>query len=112
MPPKEKTLIDQTETLGNQTEYDAVMERLRSIQNYVTRVLGNQADDHRRLEEMAAQLEVQARQLDHLDGMVHEIHQFIAEHKPALNKALALMDPGTSVRKYFKSRKGDAPDGG
>jgi hypothetical protein len=105
MPPKEKTLAAETETLGNQTEYDAVMERLRTIQNYLTSVLDNQADDDRR----AALV---TKQLDHLDGMIHEVHQFITEHKPALAKALALLDPGQSVRKYWKTRKGADTDGG
>ena len=73
-------------------------ERLRSIQNYLTQVLDAQA--------------VQAKQLDHLDGMLHEVHQFIAEHKPALAKALSLLDPGQSVRKYWKARKGVETDGG
>jgi ABC-type transporter Mla subunit MlaD len=98
MPLKEKTLTEPSETLGNQTEYYAVMERLRSIQNYLTQVLDAQA--------------VQAKQLDHLDGMLHEVHQFIAEHKPALAKALSLLDPGQSVRKYWKARKGVETDGG
>jgi ABC-type transporter Mla subunit MlaD len=98
MPPKEKTLTEPPETLGNQTEYENVMARLRSISNYLTQVLDAQA--------------VQAKQLDHLDGMLHEVHQFIDEHKPALNKALSLLDPGSSVRKYLKARKGVEPDGG
>jgi ABC-type transporter Mla subunit MlaD len=105
MPPKEKTLTEPPETLGNQTEYDAVMERLRSINNNVTEVLNGQAD-------LNARLDVLWKQLDHLDGMLHEVHQFIDEHKPALNKALSLLDPGSSVRKYFKARKGVEPDGG
>jgi ABC-type transporter Mla subunit MlaD len=112
MPPKEKTLPDPAETLSNQTEFNAVMERLRSIQDYLTNVLDNQADDRKLMEALADRLEVQAKQLDHLDQMQHEVSQFVDEHKPALNKALALLDPGTSVRKYFKARKGVDPDGG
>jgi ABC-type transporter Mla subunit MlaD len=112
MPPKEKTLATEAETLGNQTEYDAVMERLRSIQNYLANVLDNQADDDKRLDGLTRQLVIISKQLDHLDGMLHEVHQFIDEHKPALNKALSLLDPGSSVRKYFKARKGVEPDGG
>lgn len=47
------------------------------------------------------QFSVQAKQLDHLDTMVHEVHQFIEEHRPALAKALAFLSPGRSVRDYF-----------
>jgi ABC-type transporter Mla subunit MlaD len=103
MLPKEKTLAAETETLGNQTEWDAVMARLASVQNYLTNILDNQADDDKRLDMFA-------KQLDHLDGMTHEVHQFITENKAALAKGLALLDPGQSVRKYWKTRKGADPD--
>jgi ABC-type transporter Mla subunit MlaD len=112
MPPKEKTLPGPAETLSNQTEFDSVMERLRSLQGYLTNVLDSQADDDKRLDVLTHQMEVISKQLDHLDGMLHEVSQFVDEHRPALNKALALLDPGTSVRKYFKARKGVDPDGG
>jgi hypothetical protein len=105
MPPKEKTLMEPPETLGNQTEYDAVMARLRTIQSNVTVIMNAQAayDDRQTLV---------MKQLDHLDLMVHEVHQFIEEHKPALAKGLALLDPGSSVRKYWRQRKGTDTDGG
>ena len=34
------------------------------------------------------------RQLDHLDVMLHEVTQFLDEHKPALNRALGFLDAG------------------
>ncbi len=56
-------------------------------------------------------LEMHAKQLDHIDVMIHEIHQFITEHKPALTKALTLLDPGRSMREYLGRRRKDTPDG-
>jgi len=55
------------------------------------------------------------KQLDHLDTMLHElaqtvslqgtqlgeIHAFIQEHRPALAKALSLLDPGKGVRSFL-----------
>ena len=48
------------------------------------------------------------RQLDHLDCMLHEVTQFLDEHKPALNRALGFLDAGASMRAYLKNR----PKGG
>lgn len=48
-------------------------------------------------------LERFARQLDHLDLMLHEVHQFITEHKPALDKALMFLD--NPVKTYLSRRK-------
>ena len=39
-----------------------------------------------------------ARQVDHLDVMVHEIHQFITVNAPHLERLLPLMDPGAKIR--------------
>ena len=39
-----------------------------------------------------------ARQVDHLDVMVHEIHGFIAENRPHLERFLPLLDPGAKIR--------------
>lgn len=36
--------------------------------------------------------------LDHLDEQLHEIRQFIDEHKPALARGMALLDPGAKIR--------------
>ena len=57
-------------------------------------------------------LEMHAKQLDHIDTMVHEVHQFIEEHRPALNRALNFLDAGKSMRGYLagRPRKG-ATDG-
>lgn len=44
------------------------------------------------------------RQLDHLDCMLHEVTQFLDEHKPALNRALGFLDAGRGMRDYLKNR--------
>jgi hypothetical protein len=57
--------------------------------------------------ELSGRLDNQLKQLDHIDVMIHEINQFISEHRPALTKALTLLDPGRSMRDYLKRRKTD-----
>ena len=61
--------------------------------------------------EVMARLDIQLKQLDHLDGMLHEVHQFIEEHKPALGRALGFLDPGRSMRDYLKHRPKAGKDG-
>jgi hypothetical protein len=51
-----------------------------------------------------ARLEKIEKQLDHLDGMVHEIHQFIHDNKGHLEKALRFLDPAASMRDYLRNR--------
>jgi hypothetical protein len=56
-----------------------------------------------------------AKRLDHLDEGIHAIRQqlaeisdFIDEHKPALARGMALMDPGSKIRAMLAGRpKGD-----
>ena len=48
-------------------------------------------------------MERMARQLDHLDEQLHEVRQFIDQHRPALDKAMKLMD--NPVAKYLEQRK-------
>jgi hypothetical protein len=60
-------------------------------------------------------LERVARQLDHLDKVLHEHTVMLAEHSrllaeirpllPHIPRALALLDPGRSMRGYFAKRK-------
>lgn len=38
------------------------------------------------------------RRLEHIDVMLHEITQFITEHRPALDRATALLDPAVKLR--------------
>lgn len=61
-----------------------------------------------RIDGLTLALDAQLRQLGHVDQQVHEIgqqvteiHQFIATHKPALAKALSLLDPGKGVRAFL-----------
>jgi hypothetical protein len=59
-------------------------------------------------------LERVARQLDHLDAILHEHSQLLAEVRPLLPhipRALALLDPGRSMRGYFAKRARDDQDG-
>ena len=44
------------------------------------------------------------KQLDHIDAMLHEMTQFLDEHKPALNRALGFLDAGRSMRGYLAGR--------
>ena len=43
------------------------------------------------------------KQLDHLDTQLHELRQFIDEHRPALDKAMQVLD--NPVSKYLAARK-------
>jgi hypothetical protein len=50
-------------------------------------------------------LERVARQLDHLDEMIHAQGQLIEELRPLLPhvpRALALLDPGAAMRRHWK----------
>ena len=42
------------------------------------------------------------RHLEHLDGMVHETHQAVAELRPLIPRALALLDPMAKIRRKDK----------
>jgi len=64
-----------------------------------SRVSGMAEETH----ETPADLETIRKQLDHLDGMIHEIHQFIHENKPHLERALTVLD--NPVSKYLEARK-------
>jgi hypothetical protein len=47
-------------------------------------------------------------QIDHLDSLLHEIHQALQplrDHPEAVAKGLSLLDPGAGVRKYFGKGK-------
>lgn len=93
MPPEE-TLNHEPLTANDR---DFVLELARKTENLY--------------EELSGRLDMHLKQLDHIDGMVHEIHQFITEHKPALTKALTLLDPGRSMRDYLGRRRKDISDG-
>lgn len=51
-------------------------------------------------------LETLAARLDHLDVMVHEVHQFIEQNRPHLEKALRFLDPGRAMKAYMANRPG------
>lgn len=54
-------------------------------------------------ETVAEVLERHSKQLDHLDFMLHEVHQFITDNRPHLERALAVLD--NPVSKYMQARK-------
>lgn len=91
--PQEETLNHEPLTANDR---DFVLELARKTENLY--------------EELSGRLDMHLKQLDHIDTMIHEIHQFITEHKPALTKALTLLDPGRSVRDYLGRRRKDTPD--
>jgi ABC-type transporter Mla subunit MlaD len=47
------------------------------------------------------------QQADHIDSQVHEIRQFIDEHRPALARGLALVNAGTKLSGWRGKRGGD-----
>lgn len=54
-----------------------------------------------------------AKQADHLDSMLHEVLQFIDQHRPLLERWAPLADPGAVVRalrprKHKEARRGNA----
>ena len=91
MEAKEKTLNRDPHTLSDRELLEHIAHRVDEIRVYAG--------------DTAADIAIQRKQLDHLDVMVHEVHQFIEEHRPALAKALAFLDPGKSVRAFMKDRK-------
>ena len=92
--PHTQTPNDEAETLSDRE----FMERL-GIQ--VQALTGSVAELYGFIRDRA---EVEAKQLDHLDTMTHQVLQFIEEHRPALNRALAFMEPGKGIRDYLKNR--------
>ena len=53
-------------------------------------------------------LALHGQQLDHIDTMLHELHQFVEEHRPALARAMGLMDLGKGWRSWRNGGKADA----
>jgi hypothetical protein len=56
------------------------------------------------LEGHGQDLERISQQADHLDVQVHEISQFIEEHRPALARGLALMSAGSKLGAWRKPK--------
>lgn len=99
MPPSVSTVNDDPSTLSDR-------EYLQRLAGMVSKVISN-------TEILLDKDEVRRKQLDHLDGMLHEVWQFVEEHKPALAKALAFLEPGRSLRDYFgKGRRDAVPQNG
>jgi hypothetical protein len=52
--------------------------------------------------------EQHSAQLDHLDVLVHQVHQFIEEHKPAIARAAGLLDTGARFQGFLSGKKSKA----
>jgi hypothetical protein len=63
------------------------------------------------LDRHSQDLERISRQAEHLDVQVHEIGQFIDEHRPALARGLALMGGGAKLGGWLGGKRKDS-DGG
>lgn len=61
--------------------------------------------------ECSAELAVIRRQLDHLDEMLHEVTGFIAENRPALERATAMLDSGRPMRAFLSARQSKVSNG-
>jgi ABC-type transporter Mla subunit MlaD len=59
------------------------------------------------IEGLSDRVDVLQRQADHIDSQVHEIRQFIDEHRPALARGLALVNAGTKLSGW-RGKRGDS----
>jgi hypothetical protein len=57
------------------------------------------------LERQGAELGAMRLQLDHIDTMVHELLRFVADNRPALERATNLLDSGRPMRAWLDNRK-------
>jgi hypothetical protein len=60
--------------------------------------------------DLAVRIDVLQRQADHIDVQVHEMRQFIDEHRPALARGLALVNAGSKLSGWRKRGGGDGED--
>ena len=79
--------VDDIETAGNGAETLSDADFLRELAVRVEAML----------DIMSGKLDAVQRQADHIDAQVHEIGQFIDEHRPALARGLALMSAGAKL---------------
>lgn len=54
--------------------------------------------DHELMVSLIARIDALGKRIDHVNAGVHQVQQFIDEHRPALARALSLMDPGAGLR--------------
>lgn len=60
----------------------------------------------------AERWELIGKQLDHMDEMLHEIHRFVTDNAPYLERAKTLMDPGRAVRGFLPGARKRAAEAG
>ena len=86
--------MTEIKTAGNEAETLSDRDFLLMLANSITNMI----------ESLSDRLELVQRQADHIDVQVHEIGQFIEEHRPALARGLALMSAGTRLGAWRKSK--------
>jgi len=59
---------------------------------------------HVLLVDLSVRVDMLDKKADHIDVQVHEISQFIEEHRPALARGLALMSAGTRLGAWRKPK--------
>jgi ABC-type transporter Mla subunit MlaD len=62
------------------------------------------------IEGLSDRVSLLQQQADHIDAQVHEIRQFIDEHRPALARGLALVNAGTKLSGWRKRGGGDGEE--
>lgn len=87
--------VTETKTAGNQGETLSDRDFALSMATMVENMLIGVSD----------RLDLVQKQADHIDAQVHEIGQFIEEHRPALARGLALMSAGSRLGAWRKSGK-------
>jgi hypothetical protein len=86
--------VTDIKTGGNDVETMSDRDFLLMLANSITNMI----------ESLSDRLELVQRQADHIDVQVHEISQFIEEHRPALARGLALMSAGTRLGAWRKPK--------
>jgi len=95
--PHTQTPNDQAETLSDSQFLNQLGDAVAELSKGVAMLLetANLLLDARELDR---------KQLDHVDSMIHELVRFVDEHRPALSRALAFLEPGKGIRDYLKNR--------
>ena len=86
--------VTDIKTAGNPQETLSDRDFLMQLANSITNMIAGLSD----------RLDLVQRQADHIDVQVHEIGQFIDEHRPALARGLALMSAGAKLGAWRKPK--------
>jgi hypothetical protein len=96
-----KTDENHVNTLSHQNVARLLADRVDGITAALTQLLEDSASRSQQAGTWQKQLDHIDEQLHQLTSQVNDIHVFITEHKPALAKALSLLDPGKGVRGFL-----------